>query len=163
MDRRTIGIAIAYGAALALAVPALSADAQPMSRMAMDAKAGLPQYLPVPRPMMQDGIPFMSGGVGIDARKAMESVASDYNLRLSFAAARDHHYVVDVDVVIADASGKPILDVADAGPLLYAQLPPGRYEVTATMGAERKTRMITVGNRPMAANFQWDARASDIG
>jgi hypothetical protein len=54
-----------------------------------------------------------------------------YTLKLTFADTTGH-YLSDIFVVIAEASGAPVLEAVSQGPWFFAKLPPGRYRVRAT-------------------------------
>ncbi len=94
----------------------------------------------------QQGYSFMSGGVGTDERNEMIQQSSQYDLALSFAAPAGN-YLSDVQVVITDQRGNQVINTTTAGPLFYAQLPPGRYNVKATLnGQTQEIRNIQVSN-----------------
>jgi hypothetical protein len=79
----------------------------------------------------QAGVPFMSGGIGVEERNQMRQAAKSYNLGLSFAG-KSRGYLTDVSVVITDDKGQQVLSAANTGPWFYVQLPPGKYTVKAT-------------------------------
>src|ERR1043166_8346851 len=79
----------------------------------------------------QQGYRYMSGGVGSDERDQMMEQANQYELMLSFAAPSGD-YLSDVNVVITDRKGNEIVNTTSSGPLFYAELPLGRYDVKAT-------------------------------
>lgn len=79
----------------------------------------------------QAGVPFMSGGIGVEERNQMRQAAKSYNLGLSFAG-KSRGYLTDVSVVINDDKGQQVLSSANTGPWFYVQLPPGKYTVKAT-------------------------------
>ncbi|ARU04607.1 hypothetical protein CCO03_07915 [Comamonas serinivorans] len=88
----------------------------------------------LPPEQVQGGVRYLSGGIGTDESRALREAAKDWPLTLAFAV-RDgeaHAFAVDVRVRIADAQGQPVLTITAQGPLLLAQLRPGRYTVTAT-------------------------------
>lgn len=72
----------------------------------------------------------ISGAVGLEEREAMLQKYGDYNLHLGFARP-DGAFLSDVLVRIRDHSGNVVYEGKTDGPLLFAQLPPGRYSVTA--------------------------------
>ncbi|EFL49172.1 hypothetical protein DesfrDRAFT_4089 [Solidesulfovibrio fructosivorans JJ]] len=98
------------------------------------------------------GIPYVSGGVGMDERAEMDAVAGQYNLRLEFARS-DGAYLGDVRVAFrGTASG----DIVTDGPVLLLRLPAGSYTVTAVSGGVPETRQLVVGaSGPRAATFIW--------
>ena len=85
----------------------------------------------------QNGITYLSGGVGEDEAKAIQQTTG-YNLHMTFAIGPENKYIPDVDVVIQKAQGQTVLTLSQAGPLVYVQLPPGKYTVVATRNGEER-------------------------
>ncbi|MHC8337030.1 carboxypeptidase regulatory-like domain-containing protein [Pseudomonas sp. HLT2-19-2] len=93
----------------------------------------------------QNGITYLSGGIGEDESKAIEQTTG-YNLHMTFSIGPENKYVPDVDVLIQKASGQTVLTLSQAGPLVYVQLPPGKYSVVATRNGEAKHDTTDVGS-----------------
>ncbi|MGH8681809.1 MAG: carboxypeptidase regulatory-like domain-containing protein [Burkholderiales bacterium] len=149
MIHRTVIAAVAA----ALAAPAV-VTAQQLASAARDPAAAI--YAPLPAASEQNGIPYLAGGVGLEAREAMRNAADEFNLRLSFAAAADGHYLADVGVTVRNARDEVVLELADTGPLLYARLPAGRYTVAASHDAVEQRRTVTIADgAPASAYFHW--------
>ena len=89
------------------------------------------------QPMQQNGITYLSGGIGEDEARAIGQ-AQGYNVHMTFAIGPENKYVPDVDVTVQNASGQTLLTLSDAGPLVYVQLPPGKYNVVATRNGEAR-------------------------
>jgi len=108
-------------------------------------------------PMQQNGITYLSGGIGEDEARAIGQ-AQGYNLHMTFAIGPENKYVPDVDVTVQSASGQTLLTLSDAGPLVYVQLPPGRYSVVATRNGEERRDTAEVGSGA-ARNlvFHWNS------
>ncbi len=100
---------------------------------------------PAPPLMVKDyeGIPYVSGGIGMDEREAMSAIASEYNLKIVFAL-KEGNYLADASVLIKDAQGKTVLDAVSDGPWFYAKLPAGQYAVTATMMEKANTEKVQI-------------------
>lgn len=92
----------------------------------------------------QDEVPYLSGGVGKDEREQLEAEAANYNLKLTFART-DGAFVADVDVTVKSTSGATLLTAKSDGPLFFALLPPGDYEVVATYQDVAKQDSVAVG------------------
>lgn len=82
---------------------------------------------------------------------AMNARAGDYSLKLVLAAKGSGDYLADVDVIIRSLPQRDqLVQVRTEGPLLMADLPPGRYEISATFDGVRPgapstvTRTLTV-------------------
>ncbi|MHC8346452.1 carboxypeptidase regulatory-like domain-containing protein [Pseudomonas sp. RT6P73] len=93
----------------------------------------------------QNGITYVSGGIGEDEAKAIQQTTG-YNLHMTFSVGPENKYIPDVDVVIQKAPGQTVLTLSQAGPLVYVQLPPGRYTVVATRNGEAKHDTTDVGS-----------------
>ncbi|EJM86221.1 MULTISPECIES: hypothetical protein [Pseudomonas] len=107
------------------------------------------------QPQEQNGITYLSGGIGLDESKAIQQTAG-YNLHMTFSVGAENKYIPDVDVVIQKAQGQTVLTLNEAGPLVYVQLPPGKYTVVATRHGEVRRDSADVGSGP-ARNlvFHW--------
>ena len=86
------------------------------------------------------GIPYLSGGVGLDERDALRAVSGEYNLHVTFAQ-REGNYLSDVHVAIQNANGATLLETVPQGPWLFTKLPPGRYTVIA--GHQRQSPAVS--------------------
>lgn len=107
----------------------------------------------------QNGITYLSGGIGEDESKAIQQTTG-YNLHMTFSVGPENKYIPDVDVVIQKAQGQTVLTLNQAGPLVYVQLPPGKYTVVATRKGEERRESANVGSGP-ARNlvFHWAAES----
>jgi hypothetical protein len=103
----------------------------------------------------QNGIAYLSGGIGEDEAKAIQQ-ATGYNLHMTFSIGVENKYVPDVDVVIHNAQGQSLLTLTQAGPLVYVQLPPGKYTVIATrMGVARRDTTDVGAGTARNLVFHW--------
>jgi len=102
---------------------------------------------------VQNGVAYITGGVGSDEADAVRSVANQYSLRLTFVTSRGH-FLSDVDVEIVGPSGASVLETRTLGPYLYVSLPPGRYQVAAHTAHARETRVVLV-NASQGTNVQF--------
>jgi hypothetical protein len=103
----------------------------------------------------EQGVRFVSGGVGGSERDYLESIANQFNLQLRFAAT-DGAYLSDVQVVLQDASRRTVLDTVADGPFLYVDLPSGTYSVIVSSGGREQQRRVNVtAGRLNRADFYW--------
>jgi hypothetical protein len=93
----------------------------------------------------QNGINYLSGGIGLDESKAIQQTPG-YNLHMTYSVGMQNEYAANVDVTIEKASGQPVLTLNQAGPLVYVQLPPGKYIVRATLNGQERRDVTDVGS-----------------
>lgn len=91
----------------------------------------------------QNGTRYLAGGIGEDEAKAIQQ-SSGYNLHMTFAVGAQDEYTADVDVTI-QKTGQTVLTLSQTGPLVYVQLPPGKYTVVATRKGETRQDVTDVG------------------
>ncbi|HLI12525.1 MAG TPA: carboxypeptidase regulatory-like domain-containing protein [Alphaproteobacteria bacterium] len=109
-----------------------------------------------PEAQTQNGVTFMSGGIGEEGLDSIRAAEHDYNLRLLFAVQGSGFYLSDVKVQIIDAKGTTLVDTVSQGPYFLAKLKPGRYKVVATSNGTAMTRTIEVPASGRAAqSFYW--------
>jgi hypothetical protein len=105
------------------------------------------------------GVSYVTGGTGKDEREVLPALAKDKDLKLVFALQSDQPHrplVNNVSVRIRDQAGREILDVGDAGPLLFARVPGGTYQVAATVRGRTLTQTAkVVEGRQTQLAFYW--------
>lgn len=103
----------------------------------------------------QNGVHYLQGGIGQDEANALRKTAGyDLHVELSTGPAGEFQSGATVD--IQNAQGKSVLSVPDAGPLLYVQLPPGKYKVTGNAQGETVQHLVTVnGKAPTTVSLNW--------
>jgi hypothetical protein len=106
----------------------------------------------------QNGITYLSGGIGEDEAKAIQQTTG-YNLHITFSIGPEGKYVPDAELVIQSTQGQSVLTLSQAGPLVYVQLPAGKYTVVATRHGEAKRDTTDVGKdnvRNLVFNWKGD-------
>lgn len=123
MASKTLVRAVLFGAALGFTVPGLAQD--------------------MPPTQTSNGVTFVTGGIGQSRIEAFRKAAPDYNLRATFTAPGGA-FMADVNVTLKDAQGNTLVTTITEGPFFYAQVPPGRYELTAAFGNQSFQRKLEV-------------------
>jgi hypothetical protein len=103
-----------------------------------------------------NGIPYVSGGIGVEERDQLQAATNADNLQLSFAL-QSGNYLGGANVVIKDSSGNKVLEAVSDGPLFFTKLPPGKYTIDATaMGktVEQVTQVPAKGQKHVY--FAWN-------
>jgi len=109
-----------------------------------------------PPPQREGNIEYRTGGVGKDERDALLLASREYPLKIVFAGRELGDFVAEVNVRIFDSSGRPVLDANDAGPLFFADLPPGQYRIAATLHGQTFAQTATVNpSRQTQLSFYW--------
>jgi hypothetical protein len=110
----------------------------------------------MPQIQHQDGIAFVSGGVGSDESKALQRAQSHWPLALRFTGPGGD-FLADVHVRIADAHGDDVLHATSRGPYMLVRLHPGRYTVHARYDDKEQQRTVTVSaNGTTHGDFYWN-------
>jgi hypothetical protein len=104
----------------------------------------LPALAGTPQVRKYQTVEYLTGGVGIDEVDAMHAVVKDYNLSLQFAAKGSGAFLSDVDVNVRDRAGKTLLAAKSEGPCLFAKMPPGQYNVTASFEGKEQKKTASV-------------------
>lgn len=103
----------------------------------------------------QDGVSYVSGGVGDDERQALAAMSKRFNLKV-IMATKTGHFMSDTKVRIEDAQGRALLETVAQGPLFFAQLKPGTYNVRCSYGGKEIKQTAHVGNgRQEQLTFVW--------
>lgn len=101
------------------------------------------------------GTSYVSGGVGTESIDRLNSLASNFNLKLVFAL-KAGNYVSGVKVTIADAAGKMLMDTMSEGPWFLIKLPAGNYQIVATFAGKAEKRTIAVAAEKLKTiDFRW--------
>ena len=110
----------------------------------------------LPAAKTQNGVSYLSGGVGEDQADLMKAAASAYSLMLTFAG-HSGAYLAEVKVTISDARGHTVLNTVSDGPILLVKLAPGSYRVMAEYQGQTQTQNLTVKDiATTRATLQWN-------
>ena len=90
-------------------------------------------------------VEYANGGIGKDERDAMARTAGRYNLRLVFSEHQDNEMVAGAQLRVLDASGKQVFSLADTGAVTELRLPPGRYDVIASLAGRTEKQGVELG------------------
>lgn len=93
----------------------------------------------------QGAIPWLSGGVGDEARDEMRKVQADYNVLITFSR-RQGSYMANVPFTVSAAKERKILSGVSEGPLLYLRLPAGAYRVSAKIDGAWQSQDARAGS-----------------
>jgi len=121
------------------------------------------------KPVTQDDVTYLCGGVGQEEAQHMKKEAKGYDLMLTFATRRGD-YLADVDVDIKDAKGNTVLQTACDSPILLVDLPrSGTYRVRAEAAGYTLNETVNVrgserkGQRVASTVLNWPQRVAEAG
>ncbi len=124
--------------------------------LALPAWAGSAMDYTLPQAKTENGIIYLSGGVGKPEAAAMREEARHYPLSMVFSAAKDNEFLADVQVKIRNNAGKEVLSTVSDGPIMLVKLPAGKYTVAAEAHGKMLQRSVQVpakGDRQVS--FHW--------
>ena len=106
------------------------------------------------------GVRYISGGVGESERAELNAQSEQFNLRLLFAIQDSGEYLSAIQVKILDANDATILTADSKGPLFMAQLAPGNYAVEVTLpdgtGQQTQRQNAHINDSSQSQlNFYW--------
>lgn len=90
------------------------------------------------------GEPYVTGGVALGEREALDRRRGEYSLWVATAAKKTGSYLADVRVRITDEAGKVVLDAKLDGPWLLVRLKLGSYKVDAAFGKQALQKTTTI-------------------
>lgn len=80
-----------------------------------------------------DDMSFISGGVGMRERRELFERVDHYDVLFSFAERESGQFLTNVRIDLSSKQHEgPPVSLWSAGPYLFAQLPEGQYELTAS-------------------------------
>lgn len=107
------------------------------------------------QPVQAGNVSYITGGIGDDERASLLAMKKNYNLRV-MNMQKGGAYVGATHITVRDLKGGALLDLS-AGPILLAQLPPGKYTLTASNEGHNRTEQVRLdGAKAAALNFTWN-------
>lgn len=101
------------------------------------------------------GIPYVSGGFGIEEREKLRAMGQNDDLEISFAW-QNKQFLGGAKVLIKDDKGKEVLKAVSDGPLFFTKLPTGKYTIEATaMGKTLKQAAHIPSKGQARVYFAW--------
>ncbi len=115
--------------------------------------------LALPDVKTQNGVAYLSGGIGSDQVTAMNAAAKDYALMLTCSVRNTGEYLADVKVRITDETGTVVLETVTDGPILLVRLAPGQYRIVADSNGTVVNKPVRIdAGHPVKLNLHWPAQ-----
>ncbi|HEY0562654.1 MAG TPA: hypothetical protein VGD04_04960 [Methylophilus sp.] len=116
----------------------------------------------------EQGIAYMTGGIGADEKELLQSHSNAFSLRLLFAEGPCGRAATGVNVNIYDKRKALVFQLDNAEPTLLVNLPAGQYKVTADYQGVSQGHTFTLkanDHKKLVLNWQGcsdeDALSSD--
>jgi hypothetical protein len=108
-------------------------------------------------PVTVGEVTYLSGGIGRAESVAMRQNAKNYPLEIVFVekAGTLEEYLSEVTLQIQDVNKNNMLEIATEGPYFLANLPQGKYFVSAEYKGEVKTQWVNVSKKKHAKLVFW--------
>ena len=104
-----------------------------------------------------DGIKFVTGGIGEEEAQAMRRIAKDFTLNLVFSESTGGK-ITEVNAVIYNEQGQRVFYIKGASPLLYVNLPKGKYRVVANYNNAKQGYVVNLeGNANKKLILSWSS------
>jgi hypothetical protein len=114
----------------------------------------------MPTPKIIGSITYLSGGVGETESEMMKGVAKDYPLEVVFVQRENGQevFLSDILIQIEDSHKNVVVETTAEGPYFFANLPSGKYLVTAEHNGEAKHHRVNVNvKKHQRIVFWWPA------
>lgn len=88
-------------------------------------------------------VEYVSGGISIEEEQALAEMTKDFTLKVVTALSCGD-YLNKINLLILDDADGVVLETVTNGPILYANLPDGKYTVVASAFGEQYKKPLTV-------------------
>ncbi|MFI9652886.1 hypothetical protein [Guyparkeria halopsychrophila] len=103
------------------------------------------------------GIRYLTGGLGTGERAWLEEHGSSYPVVLQFSKGARGAFVSSVDVSIRTPDGETRFEATTDGPMIYIDLPAGRYTATARyQGHDRDLTLQVPANGQVSRSINFN-------
>ena len=112
----------------------------------------------LPTIQTEGSIKFIAGGIGSEESSSIKAEAKNWPLliELSQKDGLKSNWITEVNIIITDAKGIPLLNQSNQGPMLLVSLKPGKYMIEGTYLNVRMVRTVVITSAlPQKISFQW--------
>jgi hypothetical protein len=118
----------------------------------------------LPHKVAPDAVCFISGGISGDEVSQFKSRAKEFLFEIVFvqkAVVEDNNrieeYLAEVQLKIKDSQGNVVVDTTTEGPFFLADLPLGKYQISAEHDGVIKTNVVRItAKKHQRIVFLWD-------
>lgn len=104
----------------------------------------------------ESGVRYITGGIGQDEVEEMHGMATQFSLNILFSEGAVGRAVDGANVEIFNGQGKLVFAIDAANPLLYVDLPVGKYKVLASYNGIQQGHAVNIPNsKNQRLIFNW--------
>ncbi len=164
MPRRTLALSLALTLPL-IAQTAWAVDEEPWEKPGWEPITEQERQPPSPEAVANSavdtqefqGIRYLTGGLGLGERAWLEEHGSSYPVVLQFSKGARGAFVSSVEVNIRAADGETRFEATTDGPMIYIDLPAGRYTATASyQGHDRDFTLQVPANGQVSRSINFN-------
>lgn len=114
----------------------------------------------VPDVKQQNGIDYLTGGVGLEESTAIKEEAKRWPLKVMMSELSEGKavWIADAELRIKNQNNRLLLDIKCDGPFALIRLDPGKYTIEATFnGMAQKRQVLVVSGSPQQISITWKA------
>ncbi|MFO7581081.1 hypothetical protein [Guyparkeria sp.] len=89
-------------------------------------------------------IRYLTGGIGVAEREWLDRHGANYTQRLEFSRGERGAFVSRVALTVRDRDGSVVFEAESDGPIMYVDLPEGRYRAEASYAGETREFSLNV-------------------
>lgn len=90
------------------------------------------------------GVKYVTGGIGQDEVEEMHGMATQFSLNIAFSEGNVGRAIVGANVEVLNSQGQSVFAIDAANPLLYIDLPVGKYKVLASYNGIQQSHMVNI-------------------
>ncbi|MCL7750222.1 hypothetical protein LV475_01190 [Guyparkeria hydrothermalis] len=162
---RTTGLVLGLVLTLPMLAPtAWAADDEPWKKPGWEPITDEERQPPSPDEMAESaveiresqGIRYLSGGLGAGERAWLQQHGASYPVALQFSKGERGAFVSSVGVTIRTPDGQTRFEATTDGPMIFIDLPAGRYDVTTRYQEHSRDfslQVPTSGQTSQSINF----------
>lgn len=119
----------------------------------------------LPEIQTDSNLSCMMGGIGLDESKAMREEAKKWPLVIEFTEQQGKSYawISGAELQIINAKGETIFFDKCNGPMFFAKIIPGKYELIATYQNQVKKRVVSINGKQSKVSFIWGGKSGVPG
>jgi len=111
---------------------------------------------------VQNDINYLTGGIGVEERRDMKTMARDYNVHI-WNINKIHKLTMPATLAILDDTGNERIKIYNADPVIFAELPMGSYTVKATYDDQEQEQKVVIKKKSdKYLTFVWDDGAQKV-